>query len=231
MRVRVRPARTPPRTAPCRSARGLAITVGRIRPSSVVLAAGEHLALRLARSRRGSGRARPRVDHRADIGLLVGRDRRLSASTRGTNSRDERRPRRRRATKMRCTEMQLWPANENAFAASFAAVPRGASAQHDRGRRVAELELHALAVRAFRDAPADVARAGERDQLHALVLDEHVADLAPQSRRRRSASPAAGRPPPRAREEQRRERRRGRRLRARRGSPRRARARSCARRG
>ena len=31
------------------------------------------------------------------------------------------------ATKMRCTEMQLCPANEKAFAASFAAVPSGAS--------------------------------------------------------------------------------------------------------
>ena len=47
----------------------------------------------------------------------------------------------------------------------------------DRRRRVAELELHALAVRAFGDAPADAAGAGERDQLHALVGDEHVADL------------------------------------------------------
>ena len=74
--------------------------------------------------------------------------------------------------------MQLWPANENAFAASFAAVPAGASAQTIAGRGVAELELDALAVRAFREAPADVARAGEGEQPHAFVLDQHVADLA-----------------------------------------------------
>ena len=32
-------------------------------------------------------------------------------------------------------------------------------------------------MRALGDAPADVTRAGEGDQLHALVLDEHVADV------------------------------------------------------
>ena len=49
--------------------------------------------------------------------------------------------------------MQLWPANENAFAASFAAVSRRRVGADDRRRRVAELELHALAVRALGRAP------------------------------------------------------------------------------
>ena len=48
---------------------------------------------------------------------------------------------------------------------------------HDDGRRVAELQSHALLRRALGDAPADAARAGERDHPDALVLDEHVADL------------------------------------------------------
>ena len=43
--------------------------------------------------------------------------------------------------------------------------------------RVAELEADLLLRRALLQAPADAARAGEGDRLHALVLDEHVADL------------------------------------------------------
>ena len=75
--------------------------------------------------------------------------------------------------------MQLWPAKENAFAASFVGgeVEVGVRGDDD-GRRVAELQPHALLRRALRDAPADAARAGERDHPDALVLDEHVADLA-----------------------------------------------------
>ena len=51
-----------------------------------------------------------------------------SASTAGTNSATNE-SQALSTTKIRCTEMQLWPANEKAFAASFAAVPAGASAQ------------------------------------------------------------------------------------------------------
>ncbi len=51
-----------------------------------------------------------------------------SASTAGTNSATNA-SQALSTTKIRCTEMQLWPAKENAFAASFAAVPAGASAQ------------------------------------------------------------------------------------------------------
>ena len=51
-----------------------------------------------------------------------------SASTAGTNSATNA-SQALSTTKIRCTEIQLWPANENAFAASFAAVPAGASAQ------------------------------------------------------------------------------------------------------
>ena len=47
----------------------------------------------------------------------------------------------------------------------------------DHRRRVAELEVHALARRALAELPADAGRAGERDERDALVLDEHVADL------------------------------------------------------
>ena len=74
--------------------------------------------------------------------------------------------------------MQLWPANANAFAASFVGCDLDVGVGgDDHRRRVAELELHALPRRALLQLPADVAGAGERDQLHALVLDEHVADL------------------------------------------------------
>ena len=78
---------------------------------------------------------------------------------------------------MRCTEMQLWPANENAFAASLAAVPGGASAQ-----TIAGVALPSSSFTRLRGARSAMPQptspgAGERDQLHALVLDEHVADL------------------------------------------------------
>src|SRR5262249_48601351 len=49
---------------------------------------------------------------------------------------------------------------------------------HDDRRRVAELQPDALLRRTLGDAPADAARAGERDHPYPLVLDEHVADLA-----------------------------------------------------
>ena len=48
----------------------------------------------------------------------------------------------------------------------------------DHRRRVPELEVHALSRRPLTDPPADRRGAGEGDQLHALVLHEHVADLA-----------------------------------------------------
>jgi len=73
--------------------------------------------------------------------------------------------------------MQLCPAKENAFAASFAAVPSGASAQTIAGVAFPSSSFNPLARRARRDAPADVARAGERDQLDAVVGDDLVADL------------------------------------------------------
>src|SRR5204863_3200471 len=47
----------------------------------------------------------------------------------------------------------------------------------DHGRRVPELEVDALLVCALAQSPADTARAGERDQLHAFVLDEDVAEV------------------------------------------------------
>ena len=95
--------------------------------------------------------------------------------------------------------MQLWPANEKAFGGE----PRRRVVEvgvglDDHGRRVPELELDALARRPLGELPADLAGAGERDRAHALVLDEHVADLRTQARRGRSASRAAGRPRPRA---------------------------------
>src|SRR3954468_3620668 len=82
--------------------------------------------------------------------------------------------------------MQLWPAKENAFAASFvaararaaAAAPATGVAVHDAGRGVAELQPHALLRRALGDAPADAARARESDHPNPLVLHEHVTDLA-----------------------------------------------------
>src|SRR5207248_10417310 len=48
---------------------------------------------------------------------------------------------------------------------------------HDDGRGVAELEVDALPRRPLAQLPADLARARERERPHALVLDEHVADL------------------------------------------------------
>ena len=107
--------------------------------------------------------------------------------------------------------MQLCPANENAFAASFAAAAaRVGALVDDRRRRVPELELHALPRRAPREVPADPGRAGERDELHALVLDERVADL---GRRAGDDVQPPGREPgllEELGEEERRERRRGR---------------------
>ena len=79
---------------------------------------------------------------------------------------------------MRWTEMQLWPANENALAASSRRrVVEVGVRLDDHRRRVPELELDALARRPLGQLPADLARAGEGDRAHALVLDEHVAEL------------------------------------------------------
>ena len=62
----------------------------------------------------------------------------------------------------------------------------------DHGRRVAELERDLLPRRTLAQLPADLRRAGERDQLHALVLDEDVADLG--RRTVRTLSQPGGRP-------------------------------------
>ena len=93
--------------------------------------------------------------------------------------------------------MQLCPANENAFAASFAAVPGGRVAADDRRSRVAELELDALAVRAFGEAPADPARPVNVISFtrSSSTSTSPIAD----GRARDDVEPArrAGRPPPR----------------------------------
>ena len=73
--------------------------------------------------------------------------------------------------------MQLWPGEGERVRGELLRRRRRCVAAHDRRRRVAELEVDLLARGALADSPADVARAGERDQPHALVLDEHVADL------------------------------------------------------
>ena len=73
--------------------------------------------------------------------------------------------------------MQLCPANEKAFAASFSAA-RSRSASPSTITGVAFPSSRAtrfFGARAAR-APADRTRPGEGDRLHALVLHEHVAD-------------------------------------------------------
>ena len=75
--------------------------------------------------------------------------------------------------------MQLWPANENAFAASrVGSVLEVGVGGDDHRRRVSELEVHPLARRALTERPADAGRPGERDECDARVLDEDVSDLA-----------------------------------------------------
>ena len=74
--------------------------------------------------------------------------------------------------------MQLWPAKENAFAASrVAASSRSASAATITGVALPQLEVHALARSALAELPADARRAGEGDERDALVSDQEVADL------------------------------------------------------
>ena len=108
---------------------------------------------------------------------------------------------------MRWIEMQLWPANENAFVASARRRLEIGVLLDDQRSRVAKLEGDPLARRALAHRPADLGRAGERDQPHTLVVDERVADLGrgPEER-------SASRRKPRLRlelgEEERRERRR-----------------------
>ena len=74
--------------------------------------------------------------------------------------------------------MQLWPAKENAFAASFGGrVVEVGVRLDDHRRRVAELERHLLPRRALAQPPADLAEPVNVISCDALVLDEHVADL------------------------------------------------------
>ncbi len=74
--------------------------------------------------------------------------------------------------------MQLWPAKENAFAASFVAASSiSASASTTTGVALPSSRFTRFFDRALADLPADARGAGERDQLHALVLDDDVADL------------------------------------------------------
>ena len=74
--------------------------------------------------------------------------------------------------------MQLCPANENAFAAQrVAASSTSASASTITGVALPSSRLTFFFGGPLPDAPADGARAGERDQLDALVLDEDVPDL------------------------------------------------------
>ena len=74
--------------------------------------------------------------------------------------------------------MQLWPANENAFAARRVATSsRSASAATITGVALPSSRFTRLRG-AARELPADAGRAGERDERDALVVDEDVADLA-----------------------------------------------------
>ena len=80
---------------------------------------------------------------------------------------------------MRCTEMQLWPAKEKAFAASFdAASSRSASPWTITGVALPSSSSTFFLRRALAELPADLGGAGERDRAHPLVLDQDVADLA-----------------------------------------------------
>ncbi len=89
--------------------------------------------------------------------------------------------------------MQLCPANEKAFAASrVAASSRSASAATMTGVAFPSSRLTRLRGCSLAQLPAGRNRAREGDELHALVLDEHVADLG-----RRAADdvqPACGQP-------------------------------------
>ena len=96
--------------------------------------------------------------------------------------------------------MQLWPAKENAFAASFAA----ASSRSASGSTITGVALPSSRLTRFRGARSrspqptapEPVKVITRD---ALVLDEHVADLRRGADERRSASPAAAPPPSPAR--------------------------------
>ena len=198
-RSRSRPGRRPPRSSP--SGRGR-------RPRSPSAGSGR----RAPRRRRAPLRLPSRlldpvedpllrvgVDHGADVGLLVGGVADLERLDARQHPLDEarRRPRaRRRSAARRCSSVRR---RRSCWRRSPRRPRRGRRRPSTiTGRRVAELEADLLLRRALLQAPADGARAGERDRLHALVLDQHVADLGGRARRRRSASRAAAPPPPRA---------------------------------
>ena len=126
----------------------------------------------------GDPRPRVLVDHRPDVGRLVRRvadDERLDLRQEALEEAVEHGP------------LDVDPLHGDAALAGEGERVRGELRRgevevgvggHDDGRRVAELEPDALLRRALGDPPADAARAGERDHPDALVLDEHVADLA-----------------------------------------------------
>ena len=89
--------------------------------------------------------------------------------------------------------MQLWPAKENAFAAHRAAASStSASAATMTGVALPSSRLTRLRGARSRSAQPTPAGAGERDQLDALVLDEHVADR--RGRPDEDVQPAGGSP-------------------------------------
>ena len=78
---------------------------------------------------------------------------------------------------MRCVEMQLWPAWEKPATRIFvAAVCQSLSASMMTGALLPSSSPTFLRGRPAADRPADVGRAGERDQGDVVVVDERVAD-------------------------------------------------------
>ena len=144
------------------------------------IAAGEDLGARrprlldpledaLARAaRRSAGRRRsPR---------RPGRRRRAPRPWAGTRETARRRRRAgRRSAARRCSSGRR--RRRRSRRARVAASSRSASASTITGVAFPSSSLTRLRGARSRELPADLARAGERDRAHALVLDEHVADL------------------------------------------------------
>ncbi len=138
-------------------AAGFAITVGRMIPSPVVSPPVSTSPFDSRTHSRMRSRSCSLITGPTSVASSAGSPT-TSASTFGTNSADERVP--------RVVEHEDPLHRDAALAGERERVRRelrdGALRRvgaHDRGRCVAELELHALAVRALGDAPADTARA------------------------------------------------------------------------
>ena len=156
-------------------------TVGR-RSSPSSVAAGEDVARPRARasSIHASTRSRSAREISGPTSVVLVRriadrraPRRAGGSARGTR---RTRSARRRSAAPRCSSGRR---SENAFAASrVAASSRSASAATITGVALPSSRFTRLRGARSRSFQPTRGRAGERDELHALVLDEHVADLA-----------------------------------------------------